>query len=219
MSLSCKDPEARVAIFSAAFSTSGGGHVFCPVTRHVSPVHVSDELTCDYSVTSEVSRLCHGYNHCHFSADSGQVGGVDQCVGAAHLTMKVTYACVDKSIFNANYVDRVTTTTTTTTTTTSTTTTVVTSTTPFVPLSVTPKSVISQTDVKHDILKSQESKKLVVNVVSDDLLVESKDDRTAMLETNTYFEEVKDVIVESKSKSCQSSKSRKSKIIPKIVQR
>ena len=185
VSLKCSSAEARLAIFSATFSTTGGGHVFCPATRHAAPSHVAD-LSCDYPVTSEVSQLCHGYSDCQFLADSARVGGVHHCVGAPHLTLKVTYACVDQSVFNANYVDRVTTTSTTTTTTT-TTTSSTSSTAPFVPLSVTTKSVISSAGV----LKSQESKEFVVDVVSDDILVETKDDRTAMLETNSSsFEEV-----------------------------
>ena len=159
--------------------------MFCPVTRHVPKSHVND-VDCDYPVTSEVSQLCHGYSDCQFLADSARIGGVHHCVGAPHLTLKVTYACVDQSVFNANYVDRVTTTSTTTTTTTSTTSST-SSTAPFVPLSVTTKPVISP----DGILKSQESKEFVVDVVRDDILVETKDDRTAMLETNSNsFEEV-----------------------------
>ena len=71
------------------------------------------------------------------------------CTRVEHLTLKVTFACVDKSVFHSRFVDRVTTTTTTTKTTTTTTTTVsVTSSHHYrhripPPMSVSPKSVIS----------------------------------------------------------------------------
>ena len=64
-----------MAVFSATFSTTGGGHVFCPVSRggHVPGLrHVSG---CDHSVTEAVSTLCHGYQDCAFTASPGTLGG------------------------------------------------------------------------------------------------------------------------------------------------
>ena len=50
---------------------------------------------------------------CSFTADPLTLS-VSACLGL-HLTLKTTFACVDKSVFQPKFVDRVTTTTTTTT--------------------------------------------------------------------------------------------------------
>ena len=67
----------RLAVFSATFSTTGGGHVFCPVSRggHVPGIRHVSGATCDHSVTDAVSTLCHGYPDCSFPASPRTLGG------------------------------------------------------------------------------------------------------------------------------------------------
>ena len=93
------------------------------------------ELCHNETVTGRVQSLCHGYRACRsplcqtsccssffgesdktlrsFTADPLTLS-VSACLGL-HLTLKTTFACVDKSVFQPKFVDRVTTTTTTTT--------------------------------------------------------------------------------------------------------
>ena len=66
-------------------------------------------------MTDKVSELCHGYHSCTFKADPFDLEAVP--CQSFHLTLKTTYACVDKSVFHAKFVDRVTTTTEPSTTT------------------------------------------------------------------------------------------------------
>ena len=92
------------------------------------------------TVTNRIQTLCHGYRACRFffihhlfflddffvipqfhlislscsfTADPLTLS-VSACLGL-HLTLKTTFACVDKSVFQPKFVDRLTTTTTTTT--------------------------------------------------------------------------------------------------------
>ena len=190
VSLSCPAPHTRLAIFSAVFSRAAGGHVFCPGAGRADTAR-----RCDHSVTESVSSLCHGYSTCSFRASPAGLGLQSVCRGVDphQLTLKLTFACVDKSVFHTQYVDRVTTASTTTTTTTIATTS--TTTTPpspqpkLVPSTLTVKPVISS-DVKlNDILKSQESKKLVVNL-QDSKGSPGKENAPSMLETNSNFEQV-----------------------------
>ena len=198
VSLSCQNQSSRLAIFSATFSTTSGGHVFCPARRHVARdfrLEPETVLSCDHSVTDTVSDFCHGYSDCKFSANPASLGGVRQCIGAEHLTLKVTFACVDKSVFHSKYVDRITTTTPATTTTTSTTLSPSISSNYQQSPTVPPKSVIkSDIPKSNSELKSQESK---VNLGSEIVIVERDNEATdiqndlpAMLETNSNFEEV-----------------------------
>ena len=195
VSLSCQDHNARLAIFSSVFSTGGGSHVFCPGRARVVP---GSRVMCeDQAVTERVSSLCHGYSACRFRAEPvslGQPGSA--CSADKHrLTLKLTFACVDKSVFHSDYVDRKTTSTTTTTTitTTITTTRATTTTLPpakpkLVPSTITVKPVISS-NVKsqNDILNSQESKKLVV---LDSKSSSGTGNVPSILETNSNFEQV-----------------------------
>ena len=120
VSLSCKEPETRLVIFSASFSTPASGHVFCPLPgryggRNRRP-GLYTELSfpgtneCkNYPVTEKVSELCHGYSSCSFKADPSELEA--KPCEIFHLTLKTTFACVDKSVLLAKFVDRVTTTT------------------------------------------------------------------------------------------------------------
>ena len=126
VSLSCQQPGTRLAIFSTSFSTPASGHVFCPLPgrylgRKRGPGYHHDNLPgiteCkNYPVTKIVSELCHGYVSCSFTANPFHLEA-DPCQ-KFHLTLKTTFACVDKSVFHAKFVDRVTTTTEPSTTTT-----------------------------------------------------------------------------------------------------
>ena len=205
VSLSCQNHNARLAIFSSVFSSGGGSHVFCPGTSTTS----SSSRLCSDSVTERVSSLCHGYSACRFRAEPaslGQAGSV--CSGAANqrsglgrslglgLTLKLTFACVDKSVFHTEYVDRKTTPTTTTISTTTTTISRTTRTTTLpspqpklVPSTLTVKPVISSNVKSEDILNSQESKKLVVNLL-DSKSSSGTENVPSILETNSNFEQV-----------------------------
>jgi len=127
VSLSCQEPDTRLAIFSTSFSTPASGHVFCPlpgryVGRKRRPglyhnLNLPGISECkNYPVTDKVSDLCHGYHSCTFKADPYDLEA-NPCQ-SFHLTLKTTFACVDKSVFHAKFVDRVTTTTEPSTTTT-----------------------------------------------------------------------------------------------------
>ena len=48
-------------------------------------------------------RLCHGYQACSFEADPYALSA-PSC--HFHSTMKTTFACVDKSVFHAEFVDQ-----------------------------------------------------------------------------------------------------------------
>ena len=147
-------------------------------------------LSCDHPVTNRVKLLCHGYSDCTFSASPTNLGGMRQCIGVEHLTLKVTFACVDKSVFHSQYIDRRTTTSTTTTTTTTEATTLVKISPTFSNFLPTKVSVIKSSGVKvSDDLKSQESK---VNLGSENVSKnQAKSDVPAMLETNSNFQEVR----------------------------
>ena len=197
VSLSCQDHNARLAIFSSVFSTGGGSHVFCPGS---STRAASRPVCSDQSVTDRVSSLCHGYSACRFRAEPGSLGQAGSaCSGANkhHLTLKLTFACVDKSVFHSEYVDRKTTPTTTTTITTTTTTTTARITTTdlpspqpkLVPSTLTVKPVISSNVKSNDILNTQESKKLVVNLLDRKSSSETEN-VPSILETNSNFEQV-----------------------------
>ena len=67
-------------------------------------------------MTDKVSEICHGYHSCTFKADPFELEAVP--CQSFHLTLKTTFACVNKSVFHAKFVDRVTTTIEPTTTTT-----------------------------------------------------------------------------------------------------
>ena len=67
-------------------------------------------------MTEKVSELCHGYSSCLFKADPSELEA--KSCEIFHLTLKTTFACVDKSVLLAKFVDRVTTTTEPPTTTT-----------------------------------------------------------------------------------------------------
>ena len=89
VALSCPAPATRLAVFSATFSSAGGGHVFCPASRGLAPR--GGPGTCDVAVTGAVSALCHGYLNCSFPALPGALGvAVRGCGGAGRLTLKVT---------------------------------------------------------------------------------------------------------------------------------
>ena len=60
-------------------------------------------------MTEKVSELCHGYHSCSFPADPSYLEA-EPCE-IFHLTLKTTFACVDKSVLQAKFVDRVTSTT------------------------------------------------------------------------------------------------------------
>merc|ERR1719422_527695 len=125
VALACppSQPDFRLAVFSTSFGTPTSGHVFCPTPGNNvgswqrtgfpknSPSAV--ELCHNETVTGRVQSLCHGYRACSFTADPLTLS-VSACLGL-HLTLKTTFACVDKSVFQPKFVDRVTTTTTTTT--------------------------------------------------------------------------------------------------------
>ena len=188
VSLSCPQLQDRLAIFSSVFSTAGSSHVFCPGGGWRGP-------SCDHSVTDKVSSLCHGYSTCTFTASPSGLGEKSVCSGVdhQHLPLKLTFACVDKSVFHTQYVDRQTTpSTTSSTNTVSTSTSTTTPPSPqpnLVPSTLTVKPVISS-DVKvGDILKSQESKKLVVNLL-DRKGSSATETAPSMLETNSNFEQV-----------------------------
>ena len=60
-------------------------------------------------MTEKVSELYHGYSSCLFKADPSELEA--KSCEIFHLTLKTTFACVDKSVLLAKFVDRVTTTT------------------------------------------------------------------------------------------------------------
>ena len=59
-----------------------------------------------YSVTDPVSELCHGYSSCSYKADPDTLQA-GPCLGV-QVTLKTTYACVNMSVFQEKFVDRVT---------------------------------------------------------------------------------------------------------------
>ena len=116
-----------MAIFSTSFSTPASGHVFCPlpgryVGRKRRPGYYQEpnlpgSNECkNYPVTDKVSDICHGYHSCTFKADPYELEAIP--CQTFHLTLKTTFACVDKAVFHAKFVDRVTTTVQPTTSTT-----------------------------------------------------------------------------------------------------
>ena len=70
-------------------------------------IHPSAKDCKDYPVTEQVIEICHGYQACSFAADPYKL----RAPPCHHLqsVMKTTFACVDKSAFNAEFVDRQTT--------------------------------------------------------------------------------------------------------------
>ena len=78
-------------------------------------IHILEEINLPgiyeckhFPVTDKVSELCHGYHSCTFKADPFDLKAAP--CQSFHLTLKTTYACVDKSVFHAKFVDRVMTT-------------------------------------------------------------------------------------------------------------
>ena len=202
VSLSCQDHNARLAIFSSVFSSGVGSHVFCPAPPSPPSTSSTSSQACSDSVREGVSRLCHGYKACSFRAQPASLAQPGSACSARgqrrSLTLKLTFACVDKSVFHAEFVDRKTTPTTTTisTTTFSTTISRTTKTTTLlspkpklVPSTLTVKPVISSNVKSDDILNSQESKKLVVNLL-DSKSSSDTENVPSILETNSNFEQV-----------------------------
>ena len=165
--------------------------MFCPTRARKQNSDYRMQNSCDHPVTNRVKLLCHGYSDCTFSASPTNLGGMRQCIGVEHLTLKVTFACVDKSVFHSQYIDRRTTTSTTTTTTTTEATTLIKISPTFSNFLPTKVSVIKSSGVKvSDDLKSQESKVNLGNEI-DPKTQAKNEDVPAMLETNSNFQEVR----------------------------